>query len=166
MSEQSWFNAVAVVLIVVVLVGFLAGFGLSNNESTSASSSGGSSSGPAPFNVTMVESANPNNGHDEFFPANITVPSGVPVNITFYCYDQGVNNATLLPAGTSHTWTIPSLGIKVYLPAANAADNNTPTKTFLTYTFSPGVYQWNCMAPCDPWSMLQAGYMIGTVTAQ
>ncbi len=161
MSEQSWFNAVAVVLVLVVLVGFLAGFGLSGTGSSSTSSSS-SSSTPSTFNVSIQIGWNPNTGLDEMFPSNLTVPAGVPVKMTFYNYDQGVNTVVGMPANTSHTFSIKSLGINVPIPAA--LSNNTPTVTSFVYTFSPGQYMWNCVAPCDPVAMTTLGYMQGILT--
>jgi hypothetical protein len=165
MSEQGWFNGVALVLVLVVVVGFLAGLGLGGNSGSTSSGGGSASSGPAPYNVTLWIGANINNGHDEVFPANFTVPAGVPVHVTIFNYDQGINNEAGLPVGVSHTFTIASLGIHVALLAANATQNDTPTEGSFTYTFNPGEYQWNCMAPCDPWSMLTSGYMQGVITA-
>jgi hypothetical protein len=163
MSEQAWFNGVALVLVIVVIGGFLAGFGLGGSSSSSPANGPATSTTPAAFNVSLSIATNPNSGLDQYFPANFTVPAGVPVRITITNYDQGINPGVGLPANTSHTFTIPSLGIHVALPAAGG--NNTPTVTSFTYTFDPGIYQWNCLAPCDMVSMQTPGYMIGFVTA-
>ncbi len=161
MSEQSWFNAVAIVLVLVVLVGFLAGFGLSGNASSSTAG-GGPAPTPATFNVSIEIGWNPNTGLDEMFPANFTVPAGVPVKLVFNNYDTGVNMVVGMPMNTSHTFSIKSLGINVPIPAA--LSNNTPTVTTFVYTFTPGQYAWNCVAPCDSVAMVTEGYMQGVLT--
>lgn len=113
--------------------------------------------------VTLTIANNPVNGLDQYFPANFTVESGVPVVITIVNYDTGANPVPGLPANTSHTFTIASLGLNVPVPAAPA--DNQPSVTTFDFTFQPGHYTWVCLAPCDPIAMETPGYMIGSVTA-
>ena len=166
MSDQHWFNAVALVIAIVVVVGFLAGLGLGRSSPPAAAGSNGlgASTSGTPDHVYMTIATNPVNGLDQFFPANVTVPSGVPVVLVFTNYDTGVNVIPGMPTGTSHSFTVPSLGLSFPIPAAPG--DNTPSTATLTYTFHSGQYSWLCLAPCDPSSMAASGYMSGTVTAQ
>ncbi len=163
MTDQKWFNGVALALAVVVVVALLAGLGLAGAFSgTSAHPNGPSVTGPIHVYVTI--STNPVNGLDQFFPANFTVPSGVPVMIAFINYDTGVNVVPGMPDGTSHTFTVPALGLSFPIPAA--AGDNQPSTATLTYTFHNGAYSYLCLAPCDADSMVAPGYMGGTLTVE
>lgn len=159
-QDQRWYNVVAGLLIVGVLAVSGVAFYLA---SISPPASGGAASGGGPAYVNLTIAVNPVNGLDQYFPANFTVPSGVPVVITITNYDTGINNVTGMPAGTSHTFTIPKLGISEAVPAA--IGDNVPSVTSYTITFPAGQYAWLCEAPCDPNSMAAPGYMSGTVSA-
>ena len=166
MSDQKWFNAVALALAIVVVVGFGAGLGLAGSGTPTSASARSPSPGAtvSQVHVYVTIATNPVNGLDQFFPANLTVPSGVPVVLVFTNYDTGVNDIPNMPANSSHSFTIGSLGVSFPIPAA--VGDNLPSTSSFTYTFAAGQYVWVCLAPCDPTSMAALGYMSGTVTAQ
>lgn len=60
-------------------------------------------------------------------------------------------------ADVSHTFTVPSLGINVPLPASS-------TVTFTVLVEAAGAYAWHCLAPCDANAMATPGFMEGTLT--
>ena len=92
MSDQSWFNRVALGLTVVVLIGFAAGLGLGGAFP-------GTPGRTAPTAVTSTSATqlyltiafNPGTGMDQYFPANFTVPAHQLVMITITNYDNGTN---------------------------------------------------------------------------
>jgi hypothetical protein len=75
-----------------------------------------------------------------------------------------------IPAGfVAHTFSFvggPYAGFNVPLPSAvNDVEGGTgATVTFFTYFNTTGTFVWNCLAPCDPWSMAHAGFMTGNMT--
>jgi hypothetical protein len=93
MTEQDWFNRVALGFAVVVLIGFVAGLGLAGafgsggSHSPSASPTGSA----APVHLYLTISFNPGTGSDQYFPANFTVPAHTPVILTITSYDNGTN---------------------------------------------------------------------------
>jgi hypothetical protein len=91
--------------------------------------------------------------HDAALPANFSVRAGARVTVTLTNYD------------TPHTFTAPGLGVNAVMPGGTA---NAPTVTKVTFTApkTPGPYMWHCSIPCDPWSMMRMGYMMGTVTVK
>ncbi len=126
------------------------------------------------FNFTTQE--------DEYFPANFSLPLDTDVFVTITNYDNGTNpvpdsagavtgtvgtnvqingrTVTSVPgASVSHTFTVPSLGINVPIPASS-------TVTFTLLVESPGVYDWHCLAPCDANAMRTPGFMEGTITVE
>lgn len=111
------------------------------------------------------------------------VPAHSLVTVTIYQYDTatGLRNnflgqvrgtigstatlngkafTTLDPDLTSHTFTIPELGISVPLPGIDANAKNqcsaapcplSEAHTTITFSFrtqGPGVYRWQCFVPC------------------
>ncbi len=124
------------------------------------------------FNFTTRE--------DEYYPANFTIPPDVDIVITITNYDNGTNpvpdsigkvtgtvggaavvngqTVTSIPGqDVSHTFTIPSLGLNVPIPASG-------TVTFTLLVEASGSYPWHCMAPCDTNAMATPGFMEGTLT--
>ncbi len=72
--------------------------------------------------------------------------------------------AAIDPAAVSHTFTIPTLGINVPIPAHSRV-------TFTIHTGAPGTFAWRCYDPCgaDPmgWGTAMGakrGFMEGTLT--
>ncbi len=140
----------------------------------------------------LTISFNPYTGADEYFPANFSVPAGVPVTITITNYDNGTNpvpasfaqvlgtvggtaivtNATAngtaitsIPANqVAHTFTLIASPYDINVPVP-AAQGTTPTSVTFTVLFTAtGQYVWHCMAPCNGHAMVTPGYMTGTVT--
>ena len=76
-----------------------------------------------------------------------------------------------IPVGfVDHTFSFvggPYTGFNVPVPSAvNNSGEGAPgtTVTFFTYFNTTGTFVWNCLAPCDPWSMAHAGFMTGSMT--
>ena len=75
-----------------------------------------------------------------------------------------------IPAGfVAHTFSFvggPYAGFNVPVPSAlNDVEGGTgATVTFFAYFNTTGTFVWNCLAPCDPWSMAHAGFMTGNMT--
>jgi hypothetical protein len=57
-------------------------------------------------------------------------------------------------------------GFNVPLPSAlNSPEGGIGASvTFFAYFNTTGTFTWNCVAPCDPYSMATAGFMTGTMT--
>lgn len=77
-----------------------------------------------------------------------------------------------LPDGfVAHTFSFvagPYASFNVPIPSANASlpGGIGASATFFVYFNTTGTFTWNCLAPCDPWSMATAGFMTGTMTVQ
>jgi hypothetical protein len=202
-SDDNWFTGVAVVTALVLVVGLLTGLAIGG-----AFSGGSTSTAPpastAPDYLYFTVTTSAATQYDTYYPANVSIPHGVPVVITITCYDNGSNpvpsafddvigtvgntaNFTLGPNETtqtlsnlsgplvSHTFsvTLPGMAgqlltgagkalVNVPVPASsNGIDPSTVTFTVL-FT-SPGQYEWRCVAPCDPYSMITPGFMIGSI---
>jgi hypothetical protein len=96
MSEQDWFNRVALGVAVAILIGVGAGLGIAGGFSSGAPSSASSpSSSATPVHLYLTISFNPGTGADEYFPANFSVPAHTPVILTITSFDNGTN---LVPA--------------------------------------------------------------------
>ncbi len=194
MDDQQWFNRVALLIAVAVVV--VGGTVLVVGEhNASASGSAPSSGAPATVDYLYLTIAfNPVNGMDEYFPANFTVPSNTLVVITITNYDNGTNliapqysqvagtvggSATIWKDGSStpqtyssvavtdvaHTFTINQGGLHLNVPVPPAGPTGLPTTVRFSAEFTtPGSFTWMCMAPCDPNSMATPGYMTGTLT--
>ncbi len=155
---------------------------------------------PSPSNATPAKDYiyltigfNSATGLDEYFPANFSVPAGVPVQFTITNYDNGTNpvaNAVGVVRGTvdgtesvsvagqppqvlsalagnevSHTFTIESGGVFVSAAMPAAVSLSQPTVVTFTVLFNtPGIYTWHCLAPCDLQAMGVPGFMTGTMT--
>ena len=84
--------------------------------------------------------------HDAFSVTSFNVRAGQPVKLV-------INNTDDVP----HSITSPSAGVNI------VAKPGTHTYTLLVQ--KAGVFQWYCNYPCDPYSMMHAGYMRGTITS-
>ena len=75
-----------------------------------------------------------------------------------------------VPAGfVVHTFSFvggPYAGFNVPLPSAvdSPVGGIGASVTFFAYFNETGTFVWNCLAPCDPWSMAHAGFMTGNMT--
>jgi plastocyanin len=84
--------------------------------------------------------------HDAFSVTSFTVRAGHPVRLVIDNTDN-----------TVHSITSPAAGVNI------VARPGTHTYTLLVSR--PGVFQWYCNFPCDPFSMMHNGYMRGTITS-
>lgn len=84
--------------------------------------------------------------HDAFSVTSFQVRAGQPVTLVIDNTDN-----------TVHSITSPSAGVDI------VARPGTHTYTLLVTR--TGVFQWYCNYPCDPYSMMHAGYMRGTITS-
>jgi plastocyanin len=84
--------------------------------------------------------------HDAFSVTSFTVHAGRAVKLI-------INNTDDVP----HSITSPTAGVNI------VAKPGTHTYTLLVNR--AGVFQWYCNYPCDPYSMMHAGYMRGTITS-
>ncbi len=163
------------------------------NSASNGSGNGGTTTGPTgPDYVYLAINANPdrNQSTDQYTPANFTVPSHTALVFVITNYDNGENapasiytqvNGTVgnleylngsatgvssIPVGqVSHTFTIlrgPYAGFSVALPAAGSSAPSVIS--FTAYFNSTGTFTWQCMAPCDSYSMAGLGFMMGTMT--
>ncbi len=194
MSESSWYTWVAAGMALVVVVGLVAGLGIGSGYGAAKAGSSGSGGSSAPAYLYLTIAFNPQNGMDQYFPANFSVPANTPVHVVVTNYDNGVNtvpsqyaqvqgvvggtitwdNSSMAAPETagaiplsdlSHTFTLESQGYAINVPIPAATDAANPTTVSFTVEFNtPGTFTWNCMAPCDAGSMATLGYMAGTIT--
>lgn len=90
MDDNSWYSQTAVAIAVVFVIAILTGLSLGG-----AFSGGQPTAGPPAstaltylyFTVTTSAATQ----YDTYYPANVSVPHGVPVVITITCYDNGTN---------------------------------------------------------------------------
>lgn len=73
------------------------------------------------------------------------------------------------PSFVAHTFSFvggPYAGFNVPVPSANESlpGGIGASVTFFAYFNQTGTFTWNCLAPCDPWSMAHDGFMTGTMT--
>ncbi|MCI4369071.1 MAG: hypothetical protein L3K09_05880 [Thermoplasmata archaeon] len=192
MSEQHYFNLVAGLIALSVVVGGAVAFAAESHSTGSAPAP----SAAAPDHLYMTIAFNPGTGLDEYFPGNMTVPAGVPVIFTITSYDNGTNvvpasnsqvsgtvggSASMMTAGSSamktytslpmdgiaHTFTMVDKAYSLNVPIQSAASMSAPvTVIFTAYFNTTGTFTWMCMAPCDPTAMTQNGFMTGTVTVE
>ena len=69
----------------------------------------------------------------------------------------------------AHTFSFvsgPYAGFNVPMPSAAASPEGGigASVTFFAYFNETGTFTWNCLALCDPWSMITPGFMTGTMT--
>jgi hypothetical protein len=84
--------------------------------------------------------------HDDFTVTEFHVTVGQPVTLR-------IDNTDTVP----HSITSPEAGVNV------VAAPGTHGYTLLVKT--AGKFEWHCVFPCDPWSMVHVGYMRGFITA-
>lgn len=84
--------------------------------------------------------------HDAFSVTSFYVRAGQAVKLVIDNTDGG-----------PHSITSPGAGVNI------VAQPGTHAYTLLVK--KAGVYHWYCNEPCDPFSMMHAGYMRGTITA-
>ncbi len=192
MRDQAFYNAAAAMAALVVVASFIAG-AYGGHLSTPAQSSRGTVGPGAPDYVYLSINANPDlapAGADQYEPANISVPAHTLLVFVITSYDSGENPVSALYAQVSgtvgdveflngspigvgavpsdqvaHTFSFVSGPYASFNVAIPAAGGSSPSVVqFSAYFNTTGEFTWNCMAPCDPWSMSQSGFMTGTVT--
>jgi hypothetical protein len=192
MDDQKWFNSVALAVAATLVVGVLLGLGLTLPGSDPAPPPAPVTGIVDHLYLTI--SFNPTTGMDQYFPANFSVPSHTPVIVTITNYDNGTNvvspsDASVIgtvggtelvtssgsPSAVSmgnipldriaHTFTILQgpYDLNAVIPASVNLSNPS-TVQFEAFFNSTGQFDWNCMAPCDPGSMMTPGLMTGILT--
>ncbi|MGA8711162.1 MAG: hypothetical protein WB786_08060 [Thermoplasmata archaeon] len=73
------------------------------------------------------------------------------------------------PGFVTHTFSFESgtyAGFNVPLPSAVDSPEGGigASVTFFAYFNTTGTFTWNCLAPCDPYSMVTSGFMTGSMT--
>lgn len=182
MKDQDYFNAVACMLAiaVVVIASVLAvAFPGAGRPATGTSTSGQTSY------VNLTISLNATTGWPQYSPANFDVPQGTVVFVITDrdavanwtgcpCAVKGTVNgietingtpfSTVPTSNVAHTFSIPTLGLNVLIPGQSVV-------SFTMDIAGPGMFSWFCMAPCGtgpggvtggPMSI--PGYMNGTMT--
>ena len=179
MNDRAYFNTVAALAVLAVLVA--GGVGLA------ASGSPASAQTPAaahPYYLNLSIAINATNGWPQYSSTNFTVPRGeVVVTIVDHdmpmawsgcgCvvagtvgnreYVNGSATGQVASANVAHTFTVPQLGINVLSPGQS-------TVTFTLWLNQIGTFSWECMAPCgagaNPYTSLPMGvpgFMAGTL---
>ncbi|MHB8491295.1 MAG: cupredoxin domain-containing protein [Solirubrobacteraceae bacterium] len=115
-----------------------------------ATSSAAASTG-APQEVSLTVTAEGKKGpegkmHDDFSVTEFHVVVGKPLTLN-------INNTDSVP----HSINAPEAGINLVAQPGTHKYTLVATKA--------GKFEWNCMYPCDPWSMEHVGYMRGFITA-
>jgi heme/copper-type cytochrome/quinol oxidase subunit 2 len=84
--------------------------------------------------------------HDAFSVTNFYVHPGQPVKLI-------INNTDDVP----HSINAPSIGVNIMVRPG--------THAYTLLVRQTGVFKWDCMLPCDPYSMSHVGYMEGYITS-
>lgn len=84
--------------------------------------------------------------HDAYSVTNFQVHAGQPVKLV-------INNTDDVP----HSITSPDAGVDILVRPGS--------HTYTLLVRKSGHFQWNCMQPCDPYSMSHMGYMRGYITS-
>jgi len=84
--------------------------------------------------------------HDAFSVTSFTVHAGKAVKLV-------INNGDDVP----HSITSPTAGVNIVVKPGS--------HTYTLLVNKSGTFEWYCNYPCDPFSMMHAGYMRGTITS-
>ncbi|HET8980640.1 MAG TPA: cupredoxin domain-containing protein [Solirubrobacteraceae bacterium] len=84
--------------------------------------------------------------HDAFSVTNFDVHAGQPVKLV-------INNTD----STAHSINSPVAGVNIVVAPG--------THTYTLIVHKKGSFEWQCMMPCDPYSMAHMGYMRGYITS-
>ncbi|MCI4347112.1 MAG: hypothetical protein L3J97_00645 [Thermoplasmata archaeon] len=202
---NAWYTAVGLVVALTFVLAILAGLALGGAFSPPPTASAPPVASALPTYLYFTVTTSAHTLYDTYYPANVTVPHGVPVVITITSYDNGVNpvpspyadvigtvggsaNFTLGPdqtaqeltslpqANISHSFSVTVPGMAgalllgagkpmVNVPVPNSPDGIHPATVTFTVTFPSGnsLFEWRCIAPCDPYSMQTSGFMIGAI---
>ena len=147
-----------------------------NNPYDTQNNSSGDQYAPANFSVpahTLLEITliNYDDGMNPVTPTEGAVSGTVGdcIYLNTTVSDLGSCVKSLDPQVVSHTFSFvsgPYAGFNVPLPsAAGTPPGGTGASvTFFAYFNTTGTFTWNCLAPCDAWSMATPGFMTGTMT--
>ena len=132
---------------------------------------------PANFTVPahtliILTITNYDNGQNPVLPGFEQV-SGVLGNVEYANatppLSWGTPTSAVSISDVSHTFTVmPNTygglpgGLNVPVPASEGPSGSSVTVEL--YLNATGQVSWNCMAPCDTWSMQTPGFMAGTIT--
>jgi len=106
---------------------------------------------------------------------NVIGTEGGSATYNFSTGGPPVSMTSLSWGNVSHTFTVSYPGVAgalqdaagqplLNVPVPPSPNGITPTVTTFTVVFTQtGHYIWNCFAPCDPYSMVTPGYMIGSI---
>jgi heme/copper-type cytochrome/quinol oxidase subunit 2 len=140
-------TAIVLIVITLVITWFL--FGIVYNVGVGSPPSGNN----APPETTSVNiyqtiSFSPWQGHDQYYPANFTVPTGVPVHFEIASYDNGTNylplGAGMIYGTTTGTETISGGAPGTPQGAVSTVPANDTTHTF---TIKSGGVNLNIIVP-------------------
>lgn len=147
-----------------------------NNPFDTANNSSTDQYAPANFSVpahTLLEFTliNYDTGQNPVTPlqasVNGTVANCIYLNSTPAALGPCVHS---VPQGfVAHTFSFEGgayAGFNIPLPSANDSGEGGigATVTFFAWFNETGTFTWNCLAPCDPYSMATDGFMTGTMT--
>jgi|GEM_PF-3084932 len=192
MRDQGWFNLVAGIaaVLVVVLGAVLMAYPSVNGLSPAARS--GTVGNPTVYrNLTIA--LNPSTGEFDYTSTLLAAPLGVTTVFTITNYDPGiayvpassdarvvgtVGNVMWVEAGghgvqvssiamsdTSHTFSISSGAYHLNVPIPPAGMAGQPTKVTFSVIFTlPGSFNWGCIVLCGPMGMVGRDAMWGTIS--
>jgi hypothetical protein len=89
---------------------------------------------------------------------------GAPVSMTSLEQGQIGHTFTVSYPGAAGALQIAGGAPFLNVPIPPSPNGVVPSVTTFTVVFTQtGHYLWNCLAPCDPYSMVTPGYMIGAI---
>ena len=133
--------AIAIVLGVfagTVATGVLAPYALSGPSTTAP---GG------PYTLYLTVAFNPGSGHDEYFPANFTVPAHTLVIVTIADYDNGSNPVPAVDGVVQGTVGGTETVVNATYPSGHAVSSVNGTEVAHTFTVATGGYALNVPVP-------------------
>lgn len=135
MTESSWYTWVAAGMALVVVVGLMAGLGLGSGYGSHSTPTTTSSGPSAPTYLYLTIAFNPDNGLDQYFPANFSVPAHTLVNFVITNYDNGVNPA--VPAQYSHVYgTVGGVSTWVNASMPGSQTGSSVPRSVISHTFT------------------------------
>ncbi|MDE3070322.1 MAG: cupredoxin domain-containing protein, partial [Acidobacteriota bacterium] len=129
--------------------GAMMGAGAAGAAAAAPSSAAAASA--APTEISLKAAAEVKKGpdgqmHDAFSVTEFHVVVGKPVTLN-------IDNVDSVP----HSISAPEAGVNIVAQPG--------THKYTLVVTKAGKFEWNCMYPCDPWSMQHVGYMRGFITA-
>lgn len=192
MDDQAWFNAVAGIAVVVVLVAAGVVIAVAPGGPLPQRTAGPGPSGPTVFRNLTISYA-PSAGGFVYDQAALQVPMNVRVVFTITTFDPsaavlptvadakvtgtlggtmqvigGSGNVTveaIPPSEVGHTFSLSDAyyHVSVPVPVTDAAPGGARVAFSVVFP-SPGTYVWGCVVLCGAADMHAAGAMYGTLT--